>query len=122
MVYDVTDQVSFTNVKQWLSEIERYACENVNKLLVGNKSDLTSKRAVDYQVAKDFAASLGIPFIETSAKNATNVEEAFITMASEIKNRMVSSAQHHGGPNAAGKVTIKPPTQQVGGKSDACPC
>merc|ERR1712097_226907 len=43
VVYDVTDQESFNNVKQWLHEIDRYACENVNKLLVGNKSDLTSK-------------------------------------------------------------------------------
>ena len=52
MVYDVTDQESFNNVKQWLNEIDRYASENVNKLLVGNKCDLTSKRAVDYQTAK----------------------------------------------------------------------
>ena len=36
--------MSFTNVKQWLSGIERYACEGVNKLLVGNKSDLVQKR------------------------------------------------------------------------------
>jgi GTPase SAR1 family protein len=40
VVYDVTDRDSFQNVKQWLHEIDRYACENVNKLLVGNKSDL----------------------------------------------------------------------------------
>jgi GTPase SAR1 family protein len=52
VVYDVTDQESFNNVKQWLNEIDRYANENVNKLLVGNKSDLTSKRVVDYQTAK----------------------------------------------------------------------
>jgi aromatic ring hydroxylase len=52
VVYDVTDQDSFNNVKQWLNEIDRYANENVNKLLVGNKSDLTSKRVVDYQTAK----------------------------------------------------------------------
>ncbi len=52
MVYDVTDQISFNNVKQWLQEIDRYACENVNKLLVGNKSDLVSKKVVDYKTAK----------------------------------------------------------------------
>ena len=39
-------------MKQWLQEIDRYACENVNKLLVGNKSDLTSKKVVDYTTAK----------------------------------------------------------------------
>jgi GTPase SAR1 family protein len=52
VVYDVTDQDSFNNVKQWLNEIDRYANENVNKLLVGNKSDLTAKKVVDYQTAK----------------------------------------------------------------------
>lgn len=34
-----------------------------------------------------FADEIGIPFLETSAKNATNVEQAFMTMAAEIKNR-----------------------------------
>ncbi len=56
-------------------------------MLVGNKSDLTSKKAVDYNTAKEFADQLGLSFLETSAKNATNVEQAFITMAAEIKNR-----------------------------------
>ena len=52
MVYDVTDQESFNNVKQWLHEINRYASENVNKLLVGNKSDLEPKRVVSTEAAK----------------------------------------------------------------------
>lgn len=51
VVYDCTDQESFNNVKQWLEEIERYACENVNKLLVGNKCDLTTKKVVDHTTA-----------------------------------------------------------------------
>ena len=91
VVYDVTDQASFSNVKQWLQEIDRYACENVNKLLVGNKCDLTTKKVVDFNTAKEFADGLGIPFLETSAKNSTNVEEAFITMATEIQRRVTAS-------------------------------
>jgi len=88
VVYDITDQDTFHNVKTWLQEIDRYASENVNKLLVGNKCDLTPKRVVEYQTAKEYADSLGIPCLETSAKSATNVEQAFMTMAAEIKNRV----------------------------------
>ncbi|TSK18083.1 Ras-related protein Rab-1A [Bagarius yarrelli] len=85
VVYDVTDQESFNNVKQWLQEIDRYASENVNKLLVGNKCDLTTKKVVEYTT--ELADSLGIPFLEASAKNSTNVEQAFMTMAAEIKKK-----------------------------------
>lgn len=109
VVYDVTDAESFNNVKQWLNEIERYACENVNKLLVGNKCDLKQKKTVDTETAKDFADKLEIPFLETSAKNATNVEKAFMTMASEIKNTVAKQ------PNV--KAGDKP-TVEVGGGAD----
>ena len=51
VVYDVTDEDSFSNVKTWLNEIDRYANENVNKLLVGNKSDLVNKKKVDFETA-----------------------------------------------------------------------
>eukprot|EP00698_Gefionella_okellyi_P007265 TRINITY_DN1764_c0_g1_i1.p1 TRINITY_DN1764_c0_g1~~TRINITY_DN1764_c0_g1_i1.p1 ORF type:complete len:204 (+),score=44.61 TRINITY_DN1764_c0_g1_i1:73-684(+) len=92
VVYDVTDAESFSNVKQWLAEIDRYASDSVNKLLVGNKADIP-KKAVDTATAEEFAKQLDIPFIETSAKNATNVEKAFTTMATEIKRRMASTPQ-----------------------------
>ncbi|CAO1632537.1 unnamed protein product [Parajaminaea phylloscopi] len=104
VVYDVTDQDTFANVKQWLQEIDRYATEGVNKLLVGNKSDLTGKKAVEHNVAKEFADQLNIPFLETSAKSATNVEQAFLTMAKQIKDRMGSSTVNNAGP---GKSTLK---------------
>uniref|UniRef100_A0A3B3Z0C2 Uncharacterized protein n=1 Tax=Poecilia mexicana TaxID=48701 RepID=A0A3B3Z0C2_9TELE len=79
---------SFNNVKQWLDEIDRYACENVSRLLVGNKSDLVSKKVVDAATAQDLASSLKIPFLETSAKSADNVEKAFLTMAAGIHKRL----------------------------------
>jgi len=90
MVYDVTDVETFQNVKTWLNEIQKYASDNVNKLLVGNKCDLVNKKVVEYVTAKEFADQLGIPFLETSAKNSTNVEESFIRMTSEIKRRVVA--------------------------------
>jgi len=63
-VYDVTDMDSFNNVKQWLQEIDRYATEGVNKLLVGNKSDMSDKKVVDYTVAKVF------PFAQLKAASS----------------------------------------------------
>uniref|UniRef100_A0A9J7Y1Z5 RAB1A, member RAS oncogene family b n=1 Tax=Cyprinus carpio carpio TaxID=630221 RepID=A0A9J7Y1Z5_CYPCA len=115
VVYDVTDQESFNNVKQWLQEIDRYASENVNKLLVGNKCDLTTKKVVDYTTAKEFADSLGIPFLETSAKNATNVEQAFMTMAAEIKKRMGPGATAGGAEKSNVKIQSTPVKPASGG-------
>ena len=51
---------SFNNVKQWLQEIDRYATEGVNKLLVGNKSDMSDKKVVEYTVAKARIRIVGI--------------------------------------------------------------
>jgi Ras-related protein Rab-1A len=92
VVYDVTDQDSFNNVKQWLNEIDRYASESVQKLLVGNKCDMVSKKVVEFETAKQFADSLSITFLETSAKNAQNVEQAFLTMAAQIKAKHAVAA------------------------------
>jgi len=89
VVYDTTDLQSFKNVKQWLQEIDKYATEQVKILLVGNKSDLSTKRAVSYEEGKEFADSLGLSFIETSAKSSSNVEKAFIHMTSQIKERYI---------------------------------
>ncbi|THG11566.1 hypothetical protein TEA_016217 [Camellia sinensis var. sinensis] len=116
VVYDVTDQESFNNVKQWLSEIDRYASENVNKLLVGNKCDLTAQKVVSYETGKAFADEIGIPFLETSAKNATNVEQAFMAMAAEIKNRMASQPSM----NNARPPTVQIRGQPVNQKSGCC--
>ncbi|KAH7575964.1 hypothetical protein JRO89_XS02G0264100 [Xanthoceras sorbifolium] len=88
IVYDVTDMESFNNVKQWLNEIDRYANDSVCKLLVGNKCDLVENKVVDTETAKAFADELGIPFLETSAKDSINVEQSFLTMASEIKKKI----------------------------------
>jgi len=84
VVFDLTDQESFENVKQWLHEIDRYAPANVKKLLVGNKCDLASKRAVPTELAAAFAESLGVEYLETSAKSALNVEKAFTAISREV--------------------------------------
>lgn len=63
---------------------------------------------------QEYADQLGIPFLETSAKNATNVEQAFMTMAAEIKNRMgpVSTAADK---QQSVKINASTPVKQGGG-------
>jgi len=116
IVYDVTDMESFNNIKQWLSEIDRYASDSVCKLLVGNKCDLVDNKVVDTEKAKAFADSLGIPFIETSAKESINVEEAFLTMSSEIKKRMAAQPSVERRPT----VHVHMKGQPIQQKSSCC--
>uniref|UniRef100_A0A0E0KR11 GST N-terminal domain-containing protein n=1 Tax=Oryza punctata TaxID=4537 RepID=A0A0E0KR11_ORYPU len=82
IVYDITDMESFNNVKEWMSEIDKYANDSVCKLLVGNKCDLAESRVVETAVAQAYADEIGIPFLETSAKDSINVEEAFLAIKS----------------------------------------
>lgn len=101
VVYDVTDKESFDHVKQWLNEIERYASVEVQKLLVGNKCDLVSKKDVQTETAQAFADKLEIPFLETSAKAATRVEDAFLMMANEIKKTIAVQTTSSNGNQVA---------------------
>ena len=89
VVYDITDRDSFTNLTSWLIEIEKNANKNVFKLLIGNKNDLESERKVTFNEGKEFADSNGMKFIETSAKTADKVYEAFELLTQEIiKNNL----------------------------------
>ena len=77
LVYDITDRQSFQDIDNWLGEIQAHANPNVAKLLIGNKCDLENERAVSAQEGREYAESLGMNFLETSAKNKINIEETF---------------------------------------------
>ncbi|KAL6496233.1 Ras-related protein RABE1c [Orobanche gracilis] len=89
LVYDVTDESSFNNIRNWIRNIEQHASDNVNKILVGNKADMDeSKRAVPTSKGQALADEYGIKFFETSAKTNLNVEEVFFSIARDIKQRL----------------------------------
>jgi len=118
VVYDVTDSESFENVRMWLKEIERYAADYVEKLLIGNKSDLVAKKVVEYSIAKELADSLEIPFLETSAKDSTNVDEMFYTMTRLIQQRAERHGTHGGdktGVPSGTTLTREPEEEGSGG-------
>ena len=110
VVYDITDMTSFNNVKQWMQEIDRYAKQDVSRFVVGNKSDLEAQRAVPKESGQSFAASLGVPFMETSAKNSDNVGELFTEMAKEIKARQKPAVAE---PDANSNVDLRGNTKKV---------
>jgi Ras-related protein Rab-8A len=115
LVYDVCDERSFNSkiafvvciltidIRTWFQNIEQHATEGVHKILIGNKCDWAEKRVVTEEQGKALAQELGIPFIETSAKSNTNVEEAFFSLARyiyvktfltyrDIKKKLIDSA------------------------------
>ncbi|KAF9926823.1 GTP-binding protein, partial [Modicella reniformis] len=81
LVYDVTDERSFSNIRNWFSNIEQHASEGVNKILIGNKCDMPDKKVITKDQGQALADEFGIKFLETSAKSNICVEEAFFSLA-----------------------------------------
>ena len=87
LVYDVTSEMSFKNLSYWLDETAKFASENINKLIVGNKCDVV-KREVEFITAKEFADNHNIPYLEASAKTGTNVNKIFRDIAYELTHNI----------------------------------
>ncbi|UZJ54671.1 hypothetical protein CBS101457_003991 [Exobasidium rhododendri] len=96
LVYDVTDEKSFSNIRTWHSNIEQHASEGVSKILVGNKADWDEKRVVTVEQGQALADELGVRYVETSAKANTQVEDAFFTLARDVKGRLIDTAAASG--------------------------
>ena len=116
LTYDVTDETSFNNVRNWMRNIEQHASENVNKILVGNKCDMEDKRVISHARGKALADEFGIPFFETSAKANVKVEDAFFSIARDIKNRLKSDKENAGG----GGIKLGSGKGGSGSKSSCC--
>ncbi|XP_042022818.1 ras-related protein Rab11D-like [Salvia splendens] len=86
LVYDITKRQTFDHIPRWLEELRAHADKNIVIMLIGNKTDLENQRAVPTEDAKEFAEKEGLFFLETSALEATNVEEAFVTVLTQIFN------------------------------------
>jgi small GTP-binding protein len=86
LVFDITNYNSFHNIKSWLNDVTLYSNFPISMILIGNKSDLESKRQVSKIEAQKFADDNNIQYIETCCKNGLNVDEAFINVAKKILN------------------------------------
>uniref|UniRef100_A0AAQ4QKF0 Ras-related protein Rab-25 n=1 Tax=Gasterosteus aculeatus aculeatus TaxID=481459 RepID=A0AAQ4QKF0_GASAC len=117
LVYDITKHLTYESVERWLKELYDHADPHIVVMLVGNKSDLESERAVPNEEAKDFAEKNGLLFLETSALESTNVEAAFNDVLSEI-HRKANSKEVVRGPISA--VTLNSSSAETPEEEKAC--
>lgn len=87
LVYDITHAKTFDNIAKWLRNIDEHANEDVEKMLLGNKCDMESKRMVSKEKGDAIAREHGIRFLETSAKANINIDRAFMDLAEAILNK-----------------------------------
>ncbi|XP_027680572.1 ras-related protein Rab-31 isoform X2 [Chelonia mydas] len=100
IVYDITKQDSFHTLKKWVKELKEHGPENIVMAIAGNKCDLSDLREVPMKDAKEYAESIGAIVVETSAKNAINIEELF----QGISRQIPPLDSHENGNNGAIKL------------------
>ncbi|KAE8713042.1 Ras-related protein RABA1f [Hibiscus syriacus] len=101
LVYDVTRHITFENVERWLKELRNHTDSNIVIMLVGNKADLRHLRSVSTEDAKAFAEKENTYFMETSALESLNVENAFTEVLTRIYHVVSRKALEVGDDPAA---------------------
>ena len=94
VVYDTTSAQSFENVDKWYNEIKEKTGKDIKLILIGNKIDLAEQKVVNTDEALAKAKTWGIPLMETSAKSAVNVKEAFHDLLKEMYLEMNKNLQN----------------------------
>ncbi|KAH8256709.1 hypothetical protein KR038_011051 [Drosophila bunnanda] len=87
LVYDITNEKSFENIVKWLRNIDEHANEDVEKMILGNKCDMTDKRVVNKERGEAIAREHGIRFMETSAKSNINIDRSFCELTEAIMDK-----------------------------------
>ncbi|XP_023570816.1 ras-related protein Rab-27B isoform X1 [Octodon degus] len=101
LMFDLTSQQSFLNVRNWMSQLQANAyCENPDIVLIGNKADLPDQREVNERQARELAEKYGIPYFETSAATGQNVEKSVETLLDLIMKRMEQCVEKTQVPDA----------------------
>ncbi|XP_004837451.1 ras-related protein Rab-15 isoform X2 [Heterocephalus glaber] len=77
LVYDISSERSYQHIMKWVSDVDEYAPEGVQKILIGNKADEEQKRQVGREQGQQLAKEYGMDFYETSACTNLNIKESF---------------------------------------------
>ncbi|XP_022094540.1 ras-related protein Rab-22A-like [Acanthaster planci] len=114
VVYDITSQMTFTKVRDWIRELQQHGPENIVIAIAGNKFDMCDLREVETRTAMDYAQDIGAVFIETSAKTAANIKELFIKISEQLPPETVMPY------NSTDTVDLRKRRAQAGKKSGCC--
>ncbi|KAI3948418.1 hypothetical protein MKW98_019168 [Papaver atlanticum] len=107
LVYDVTRHITFENIERWLKELREHTDPNIVVMLIGNKADLRHLVAVSSDDGTSFAERESLYFMETSALEATNVENAFAEVLTQIYHIVSKKSVETGDEGATSAVPIK---------------
>lgn len=91
LVYSVTSRQSFESITAWKENLEKIEVANINDIemiLVGNNCENTEERMVDHESGRALAEEIGLNFYEISAKNNINIEISFMTLVTQILNKL----------------------------------
>eukprot|EP00794_Sanderia_malayensis_P018745 gene18745-20634_t len=84
VVYDITCEMSFKSVQQWVKELNQLGPKNIVIAIAANKCDRSVEREVQTETGKEYAEGIGAIFVETSALTAENVHEIFSEICSAL--------------------------------------
>lgn len=149
LIYDVTNTKTWSNIRNWVRNIEANAPQTVNKILIGNKCDMTAMRQVTAQQGEQLAREYDMKFFETSvrprpaptrpaalapsaearrllsrvrsrpqARSGQNVSEAFLTLATDVKDRLLKGGD--GGQQPTGGVNLSQTQPAAANRRGCC--
>jgi len=109
LVYDITRQSTFDHLERWLNELRGHVAKNCVVMLVGNKCDLEPMRVISVEQGTEWAKKLNIQFLETSALDKTNVDQAFISLITDVYHSFLKGASALTGDDEEEDDTVRPP-------------
>ena len=84
VVYDITNDNSFTNLKTWVKSIKEECGKSMQMIIVGNKCDLDDERVIEKEKALEYAEEEKVEYIETSSKTGENVQKAISQLCEKV--------------------------------------